>query len=140
MSLQTDGVWKGAVWASTVWVQDVWFEGAYVPPAAQDSPSNWKNWGDDWRDKRRKDEEEEELARLERILDSQLTLDPIDFEIKQILSGELLEKAEAREPIFEQVDYDLYRGVFEDIYAEIQKSLMEKKRNNLRIALLLLLN
>lgn len=26
MSLQVDGVWKGAVWAATVWAQCVWFE------------------------------------------------------------------------------------------------------------------
>jgi len=28
MSLQADGVWKGALWAPTVWASGVWFENA----------------------------------------------------------------------------------------------------------------
>ena len=40
MSLQTDGVWKGAVWASTVWEQDVWFEGAQPVAGKKTYPSS----------------------------------------------------------------------------------------------------
>jgi hypothetical protein len=38
MSLQTDGVWKGAVWAATVWAAGVWFEGATPGPAPSPAP------------------------------------------------------------------------------------------------------
>lgn len=120
--------------------------GSAPPSPIPDRPSNWKvwkeDWREDWREKWRKREEEEELERLERLLDKQLAIlpDPIDEEIRQILTGELLAEVDIRPQIFEQVDYDLYQGVFEDVYAEIQKSLMEKKRNNMKIALLLLLN